>query len=137
MPQYRATLSGRASDTVRFYILIYHTGDDGMGVQVKGILIGGSHFDFTDKESGEQIKGAKLIMAVPAGESRGKIGLMIQELSADYRFVPDNARRIASLAGRRVVVDCDLLISGGGKYLKYRVCDFAEEVAPLAAAKSA
>ena len=86
-------------------------------MNIKGMLIGVRRFSFSDKDSGELVKGAKLAIGM-APDNDQAAGYVLNELPALYEDYPSFAKACNELAGQQVVVECDVQLKG--RYTKLR-----------------
>lgn len=90
-----------------------------MSTQIKGKLLRIRSYSFTDKESGEQVQGAKVILAtVPEQAKKDQVGLDEISINALY----DDADRLmksgANLVLKDVEVECDIIPRSKGISLR-------------------
>jgi hypothetical protein len=83
-----------------------------MQMDVKGLLVGIRRYSFPDRESGEIIEGGKLTLVQSGDSTKDSAGLVVVELPIAYHDFPALKDQGASLWGKDVVVDCDLVLTG-------------------------
>lgn len=80
-------------------------------MQLKGMLIGCRSYSFTDQQTGNDISGGKLFLAVSTDE-QNSAGMAVSEIPYDY----GSHNKLASICNQHsqhnVIVDCDLSIVG-------------------------
>lgn len=101
---------------------------------VKGLLIGIRRFDFPDKDTGELIQGAKVVLGVePEGRQRNDIaGYVVQDIRANFKDFDALAAEAKGLEGQHVAVACDVTLRG--RYTNLVARSISAETAKLKAA---
>lgn len=86
-------------------------------MNVKGMMIGVRRYQFTDKETGELVRGAKVQVGV-SPEDDNTAGFVVQDIPASFELYPSLSTSAKQLVGKQVEVVCDVTLRG--RYTKLR-----------------
>lgn len=89
-------------------------------MDVKGLLIGVRRYQFTDKETGELVSGAKVSLGIKP-EDNNAAGYVVQDIPAPFEAFAVLANAAKDLAGQVVSVSCEVSLKG--RYTKLRAAD--------------
>lgn len=89
-------------------------------MEVEGLLIGVRRYQFTDKDTGEMVTGAKVSLGI-SPDGADSVGYVVQDIPAPYESFPLLAAAAKELAGQRVSVNCQVALKG--RYTKLRAAD--------------
>jgi len=88
---------------------------------VSGVLLKVQRYSFEDeKERGRIIEGGKIVIGIPPEDEQKNdvTGFVFQELKADYSGYSLFSKQASPLIGKRVSVECELLLKGRSVGLK-------------------
>lgn len=81
-------------------------------MDIKGMLLNVSCYDFQDEKTGRQVQGAKIRIAVPSDTPDRLKGLAVSEIPAFYSDYDRLSNQAIPLIGTQVVVQCNMTLSG-------------------------